>query len=268
MANFVYNKAKRKLLTADIDLNADDIRILAVKAAGSTTTDTEDDAEFIGSFTTLGEIVATNYVRKAVTGEAVADDAANNRAEFTFSAVTWTALGGAVNDTIGAFIVYKHVTNDADSIPILYIDTATGVGLPYTTNGADLTFTPNAEGVLHYRGRGDTPQVLGAIACPDGHACPAAGAYAALAARRALAAGPRARGRTGAGMTNKAVEIRCPECGRWLMDAIGFARVICRDCGCEITYRSREQRQVIDKSNETPLRFPRQRTNEPLAAHT
>lgn len=143
MASFVYTRAKKNIADGTIDLDTHDIRVLLVKVAGSTTTDTEADAATISAFTTLGELVATDYARKALANEAVNEDTGNDRAEFDADDVTWTALGGAANDTIGAAVVYKHVTNDTDSIPIAYIDLT-----DTPTNGGDVTIQWNVEGIV------------------------------------------------------------------------------------------------------------------------
>jgi len=143
MASFVYTRAKKNIGDGTIDLDTHDIRVLLLKVAASTSCDTEADAATISAFTTLGELVATNYARKAFANEAVNEDTANDRAEFDADDVVWTALGGATNDTIGAALVYKHVTADADSIPIAYIDLT-----DTPTNGGDITLQWNVEGIV------------------------------------------------------------------------------------------------------------------------
>ena len=142
MASFVYTYAKTKLLSGDLDLNAHDIRLMLVMT--NTTADTEADKVFVGDFTTLDEMDGANYVRKALANEAVAADEANDRGEFTADPVTWTALGAGTRNVQGA-ILFRFVTNDADSIPIAWIDSG---GFPFTGTGIDVTFTPNAQGIL------------------------------------------------------------------------------------------------------------------------
>ena len=144
MASLVYNAAKANFLTGTIDLDTDDIRILLVK-----TTYTEDDAHtFVddGSANDPAshEIVATNYVRKALASEAVTVDQTNNRAEFDAADVTWTALGGATNDTIKGAVVYENNAADTAAALICFIDFPSD--LP--TNGSDVTIQFNAEGIL------------------------------------------------------------------------------------------------------------------------
>ena len=143
MASFVYTRAKLQIFRGEIVMHSQDIRALLIKTSGNTTTDTEEDVTLMNGFATLGELVATNYVRKALASEVINEDTANNRAEFDATDVVWSSLGGATNDTIGALLVYKHVTNDADSIPIAYIELT-----DTTTNGGDITVSWNVEGIL------------------------------------------------------------------------------------------------------------------------
>lgn len=145
--SFVYTPAKKLILQADIDFLVDTFKLIALKVAASTTCDTEKDKTTVSGFTTLGEISATSYVRKTLASLAVNQDDPNLRAEFDVADVTWTAIGGASNDTIGAFLLIKFVTNDADSIPIAYIDNA-GSSFAQATNGSDITATINVEGLL------------------------------------------------------------------------------------------------------------------------
>jgi hypothetical protein len=142
VAAFIYNLAKRKLVTGDIDLNTDDMRVLLVKTSANTTTDTEDDTEFLSGFTTLGESNGSGYARQALSGEVVNDDSANNRAEFDASDVAFGALNG---DTVGAALLYKHVGADSANMPVMYNDTG---GFPVTLNGGTFTIQWNTEGII------------------------------------------------------------------------------------------------------------------------
>jgi len=146
MANFQYTYAKAKMQSADIDLNADDIRLLMVMS--NSTADTEKDTQHIDDFTTLDECDGVGYARVALTGEAVAADEANDRGEFTADnlAPAWAALAVGTRQNIG-IVIYKKVTDDTDSIPIYWIDTCTGVGFPFDGNGGVVNITWNAEGI-------------------------------------------------------------------------------------------------------------------------
>lgn len=141
MAAFVYTRAKTLLPKGLLNLHAggDDIRVALVGTA--TTADTEQDAATMSGFTTLDEFTDASYSRKALTNEVVNEDAANDRSEFDADDATWTGLTG---DTAQGYVVYKHVTNDADSIPIAYRDFAA----PITPGGSDLTIQWNVEGIV------------------------------------------------------------------------------------------------------------------------
>jgi ribosomal protein S27AE len=39
------------------------------------------------------------------------------------------------------------------------------------------------------------------------------------------------------------IKLKCPKCGRFLADVRDFGRCVCRDCGGEVTYRSRDERR-------------------------
>jgi hypothetical protein len=51
-----------------------------------------------------------------------------------FTDLTWTALGGATNNTLGYAVVLREVTNDAASIPIAFLNFTANL----TTNGSDV----------------------------------------------------------------------------------------------------------------------------------
>lgn len=146
MADFVYNVAKKQLLDGDLDFNApNDIRVLLLEAA---TDENPDDATVQAVLARAGttELTSTNYSRQALTGETTSQDDANDRAEFDAADVTFSSVSRAGSETVVAFVVYKHVTADSDSIPIAFVDSATG--LPLTPNGSDITIAWNAEGIL------------------------------------------------------------------------------------------------------------------------
>lgn len=142
MASFVYTKFKEMAGQGLIDLSSDTLKIILV---GSTTTaDTEEDTQYIGDFSTLGELANSgNYSRKTLGSVTFAADNSNNRAELHCSNVAWTALTGTPAQPVGA-ILCKHVTNDADSVAIAWID---GSAWPIT-NGGDYTIVIDAEGLL------------------------------------------------------------------------------------------------------------------------
>jgi len=151
MASLVYNAAKKEIGDGTIDLVND--AAIKVMLVNSTYTPNADDlvVDAGGASDAIdAEITATNYTggfagagRKALGGKAWAQDDANDRAEFDANDLTWSAIGGAANDTIVGAIIIKEITDDTQSRLIAYIDHA-----DTTTNGGDFTIQWNAEGVL------------------------------------------------------------------------------------------------------------------------
>lgn len=142
--SFIYTPFKGNALGRGtrIDWDTDDIRVLLVM--NLTTADTEEDLEFIGSLTTLDEMDGANYVRKALANEALNLDAGNDRYEADADDVTWTALGNGTSKVTGA-VIYKQITNDADSPLIAYINDSP---FPFDPEGLDFTLSWNAQGII------------------------------------------------------------------------------------------------------------------------
>jgi hypothetical protein len=158
MANFIYNTALGEIIAGTIDLVADTIKVIPVTSTYVANRD-DDVADAGGASDVVdAEIVATNYTggwggagRKTLASKTLTVDKTNDRVEFNCAAFSWTALGGATNATIAAYVVVKEGgANDTTTRLIAYIDTLASGTLPLTTNGSDLTVTPNAEGLLQF----------------------------------------------------------------------------------------------------------------------
>lgn len=150
MASFVYTRAAAGALSRlTISGSAlTDVRVALLSS--NTTADTEEDTQFISGFTTLDEYNGANYARKALASEAVNIDTTNDRGEFDAADLTaggtgWTALGAGTRNIVG-ILGYFHVTNDADSQPFWWDDSA--AQLPFNGNGSDVGITWNAEGIV------------------------------------------------------------------------------------------------------------------------
>ena len=140
MASVVYQNAIAKMMSGDLDLNAHDIRVALLMT--NTTADTEPDIDLMNAFTTLDECDATGYARVALTGEAVNIDDGNNRAEFDANDASFTGLGGDATRAIQGALIFRHVTDDTDSVPICFVDftadipaTATQIDIPWDAEG-------------------------------------------------------------------------------------------------------------------------------------
>jgi len=124
MANAIYGIARKKFLDADIDLLADNIKVVLVDTATYTVDIDVDD--FLDDIP-VGERVATsgNFTTKTTTlGVFDADN------------ITFSSVSGDVSE---ALVIYKDTGAAATSPLIAFIDSATG--LPVTPNGGDITVT-------------------------------------------------------------------------------------------------------------------------------
>jgi len=143
MANFIYNVAKAGLADGSIDWDTHTIKVLLLESDAG---ENKDNATITGLLVGSTELTSTGYARQTLAGKAVTQDDPNDRAELDATDPTFTNVQQLAAETITGFVVYRHVTNDTDSIPILHVDTATG--LPITPNGSNIAININAEGLI------------------------------------------------------------------------------------------------------------------------
>jgi hypothetical protein len=122
MASGLYDKAREAFLEADIDWGANDIRAILIDSG--TYTVNLSTHQFLSSIPSGARIAVSGSLTSKTSTNGVADAAD----------VTFTAVSGA---TIEAIVLYVHTGTDATARLICYIDS--GVGLPITPNGGDIT---------------------------------------------------------------------------------------------------------------------------------
>lgn len=144
MASAIPNSALVRLLTGDIDLNADDIR--ARLCMTNTTCDTEIDAiNDLADYTTIDPADATGYADVALASEAVTADDTNDRAEFDATDISFTGLSGDASRDYQGVLLYKFVDGtNANDLPLCFIDFTSDI--PSTATQVDVPW--NAEGIL------------------------------------------------------------------------------------------------------------------------
>lgn len=156
MANRWYNRALKEVFNQNATPTLDLITgsVLKVMLVGSGYTFNPDD-DFVssGAGTPGGEEVSgTGYVggfggsgRLALATKTITEDDANDRSPFDALDVTWTAPNPN-GFTAAAAIVIEERTNDADSLLVMFIDTATP-GFPVVMNGTAFTIQWNTLGI-------------------------------------------------------------------------------------------------------------------------
>ena len=121
MANGMYVKGLEQLMQAGINLVSDTIKVTLVDAADYTFDLAAYD--FINDVPAGARVATATLASKSVTGGAF------DAADVTFSGVT--------GDPSEALVVWKDTTVEGTSPLIMYIDTATGLGV--TPNGGDIS---------------------------------------------------------------------------------------------------------------------------------
>jgi hypothetical protein len=127
MANALYTKGKEALL-GSVDLTVDTIKAALVSSAHTANLATD---QFFS--TVSGSVLGTP---QTLAGKSITDGV------FNASSSTFTAVAGGA--TVKYVVYYKDTGNAATSPLLLCVDTLTGVTLPMSTNGGDITIAPDA----------------------------------------------------------------------------------------------------------------------------
>lgn len=141
MADGVFNISKGAVAEKIRD-GATTVEVMHLKANETETTlvDYDDVAALL---VPVGNTEAdyTNYARKTGLTGAITVDDTNDRVDVDLPDQTWTAAGGASNNTLTKLVTaYNQGAGDANLVPLTHHDFAV------TTDGTDLTAQFNAAG--------------------------------------------------------------------------------------------------------------------------
>ena len=148
MADGVFNIAKGKVAYyAGLPAASDALIVVLLKSTGLEADNTLNNYDDLAAVLAAANDEAdfTNYARKSVTASVtVTVDDTNNWVDADLPDQTWTAAGGATNNTLGKLLVcYDGDTGagtDSAIIPLTYHD------FTATTDGSDLTAQIAASG--------------------------------------------------------------------------------------------------------------------------
>lgn len=141
MADGVFNIAKGKVAYyAGLPAASDALIVVLLQSTGLEADNTLNNYDDLAALLAAAndEATFTNYARKTVTASVtVTVDDTNNWVDVDFPDQTWTAAGGATNNTLGKLLVcYDGDTGagtDSAIIPLTYHD------FTATTDGSDIT---------------------------------------------------------------------------------------------------------------------------------
>lgn len=113
-----------------------DVRVIPVMS--NTTAGSSQDADFISDITTLDELDDANYTsptsRVALTGEAVTEDDANDRAKFTVSAaISITGLAGDYSRPVVGLVFEDYIGADSANRFIYFHEFTTPIAVGKNT---------------------------------------------------------------------------------------------------------------------------------------
>lgn len=137
MANGVFLYAKGKFAEkASLPFGTDAVMVILLQSAGLVADTTLKNYQTLAALLVANtEATFTNYVRKAGTGLTVTPNTGTGIQTFDMNDVTWSAAGGALNNTLGKIITaYRQTSSALDSqmLPLTYHD------FTATTTGGDL----------------------------------------------------------------------------------------------------------------------------------
>jgi len=137
MANAIYDHTRKMLIDGDLNLETDDIRALLTKTmSAATTADTSVTEVVAGS----QEIAGSGYAREVgdnpetVLSTVIAY--VNDTVDFAFGTIV-------AGETITGCLIYKFVTDDDGSLPLVWLDLT-----DTATTGQPVSVALGAEGWL------------------------------------------------------------------------------------------------------------------------
>lgn len=164
MSSDVYQKGKDEILKQNLDLVNSSNLVLILVSDSYTFDETQDfidqgTADDVASH----ELDADGYTqgpgsadRQTPANRVLTRDDGNSRIEFDFDDVTWADLGGGVsanNDVVGGVVIAEERQNNNNNL-----DDTVSVLIGYDdlqdnrqTNGSDITYSPDAEGMLQFQ---------------------------------------------------------------------------------------------------------------------
>lgn len=139
MASTAFTNGIENILNGTIDLDTSTIKAMLIK--NSYTEDPDQDS--VGTAAdelSSHECDATGYTGgfagadRLTCSLTLTEQTANNRVVTICTDQTWTAIGGASNNTLEGVAWIREITNDTLSIPIVYLVFSATL----TTNGSDI----------------------------------------------------------------------------------------------------------------------------------
>jgi hypothetical protein len=143
MASGAYSRGVHNVKNGTIDLDTTATKVMLLQSGYNAVYDPDQASLDVAATTndlTGQEATATGYTGgfggagRKTASVTLTEQTANNRDVDIITDLTWAALGGATNNTLGGCAWVREVTNDAASIPIAWFQFSANL----TTNGSDV----------------------------------------------------------------------------------------------------------------------------------
>lgn len=146
MASNTFIYALQEIAQADLDLQVDTIKACLCMTGNSCDTDAHDGTvTTLAGITTLNRSDATGYADVTLAAKTLALDDVNNRVKFDNTAdIVFSGLSTPATGNYTGILLYKFITNDADSIPIFWIEFTA----PIAKEATQVTVPPHADGIV------------------------------------------------------------------------------------------------------------------------
>lgn len=154
MADIFFTRGKKAIVSPNdadtINLLSDTLKVMLVNSTYTGVAEDQYVDDGTANDPASHEISVTGYTpgfsgsgRKTLAGATLTTDDTNDVVVFDANDVTWTTL--AAGATIGAILLYKNGTSDADSQLIAKFDVTNAA-----TNGTDVNAQWNTAGLLNF----------------------------------------------------------------------------------------------------------------------
>ncbi len=139
MASGIYDIGFEGVMDGSINWGADDIQVLLLKSS-HTFSEVQDFVSNISA----DEVAGTGYSRKVLASKTTVFNSGAREYRFDAANIVWTQIQDDLTEISKAAVVFKQVTNDADSILIAYIEDSSAL----TFNDGEVTLAFDSTGVF------------------------------------------------------------------------------------------------------------------------
>ena len=136
-----YSNGIEGLILQSYNLDTSTIKLLLYKDSYTF----DPDHDFVDDIAATHECNATGYTGgfagadRLTSAVTITEQTANNRVVAIFADTTWTAIGGATNNTLEGAVALFEITNDTLSLPIVNLEFTAAL----VTNGSDILVDMN-----------------------------------------------------------------------------------------------------------------------------